>query len=163
MSEPKVEIWKGKKVIVVRNKKGWIDSWIYYKDINLEAAKRIYKDKGTFRKDVKKISVQELTNVREISINTQGQLIFRKNKGGQYYIKWKSKKSKSWQAVRSNTAIITSREVAERLKEQAYERFYSFLAMSLTGQYDADEGEKWFHDVADKLDMEEGFTYFQKK
>ena len=162
--EPKVETWSKKRVIVVRDVKGRILTWTPYKNINLQAAKRIYKDRGTFRKGVK-ISTTNLTNVVETAISTQGRMTFKKNKRGQYYIKViiKNKNEKPAMIVaRSNAAIIVNRAVAERLKEQAYDRLMKNLARELSFGYDLDEGERIFKTIENKT-IDEGFVYYYQK
>lgn len=165
MSGVKLETWKGKKVVVARNKKGQILDLSRKKDTNIAEIRERFKKTGSVRKNITK-KREKLTNFTEV-IQTAPTNENRKPKARlsrpkaalvQYVVSGiyqGNKVTARSQKIGGNSLINT----AKGAKDQAWNNFLSRLGeiADPSAQYDADTGKQ----VIDKVrNLREGWVYY---
>ena len=155
----KVEKWKNKRIVVSRNERGQIQSWIKYSSKNkINYYKEQFKSNGTFNNylkvsysNYKKYRLKQVTYAT--STITDKPLIVLKHKKGNadaYYMELKLKNGK--------TIYVKTKKGGSR--SRLYKNAYGILASKNGLGYDETEGKKLFDQ--DVVVIREGKLYYQR-
>jgi len=165
----KVENWNGKRVFVVRDNKGRIESRLKYAGSKLtkEQAKQRFKENNTLKKGVKK-TINKLSNFTEISelrkSSEKGRLTRKTGRVPkaeiiQYMVSGYYKK----QRIDARSKKISSylKNQRQTAKKEAWNNFLKRVHKEILNDgYDSDEGLK----LIDKIrNIQEGWVYYKKK
>lgn len=154
----KRENWNHKFRVVARQNGKLVAHAKWNQKFNLTRARSIFKSNNTFRKEIIRT---KLTNVSEVIDFSDAP---RKPSGDQskkfqYFIEGFDRKNNIKITARSRQFLVGER--AEVLKAEAFESFYERYAQARGADYNADTGRTLFEEANASI-TRQGFVYYTK-
>ncbi len=158
----KVEEWGNKKYFVVRDSKGRILSKSSQdkSKLSLDNAKEIYQTNKNLNIN-KKVVREKLTNVEIVSKTEVSSYDKRTEKPISNHPRHRAMYivEGEFQGRKFVASSGMDEETAERKKEKAWEGFLEMIGLEFSGDYDANEGEKYIDKIKN---IHEGWVYHLK-
>ncbi len=154
----KRENWKGKFRVVAREKGKLITWGKWSRKFTIGKATSIFKQNNTFRKDLVRTRLKNVSEVIDFSDSPVKPSADR-SMFFQYFIEGFDKKNNIRVSARSRQFLVGERK--EVLRDEALQNFYKIYAQKRGQEYDSDIGKKLFEDANASI-TRQGFVYYTR-